>query len=127
MRHEGEAVGAVRLDAVGVAIGIEGLDRRGGECSIVVDAVDCDLAAAVVGGQQVGDGVVGGQVGRAFFLRDLADRGELSAAAIDGVALDAVARERSIALGLKRAQEFSWHRTGAATAAFLRKVALVSE
>ena len=55
------------------------------------------------------------------------DNPEAFASAIDSVALDAVARERSIALGLKRAQEFSWHRTGAATAAFLRKVALVSE
>ena len=86
VRHKGEAVGAVGLDAVGVAVGVEGLDRPVGERPVVVDAVDCDRAAAVVGRQQVGDGVVGGQVGRAFFLRDLADRGELSAAAIDGVA-----------------------------------------
>ncbi len=48
------------------------------------------------------------------------DDPEAFADALDQVALEGAPRERAIDLGLKRAQEFSWHRTAEATAAFLR-------
>ena len=88
MGGEGEAIGWIRNDEVGEALGFLALDGLLAQGAVVADLVRQDQALAVVGGEQVVAGRLGEEVTGDAVDGNLADRGKSAGGGVDAAAGD---------------------------------------
>ena len=92
VRHKGEAIGAIRLNAVRVALRLDPLQRLFRQRAVLSDPMHRNVPRSVVGGQQVAIRIVRPHVRRTVLQIHGPDRGELARLPVDRVAAELLFR-----------------------------------